>query len=146
MRRPTWQLEWNDEMSVGIPEIDEEHKKFITLINDLNRSITEGRKQTEIKERLKFIVDDAAQHFAHEEKLFREREYPDAASHALTHTEALKALKKIQQAFIPHGLDSEWVDAGLFIKSILINHILTEDMKYAHYFESVKKDAKKEGR
>jgi hypothetical protein len=30
-KRPTWTMTWNDGMSVGIPEIDEEHKQFIRL-------------------------------------------------------------------------------------------------------------------
>ena len=136
MKRPTWQLQWDDGMSVGIPEIDEDHKQFLLLINELNRSITEGRKQTEIKQRLKFIVDDAARHFQREEKFFQEMQFPDAASHALVHGQVLKALRRIQDSFIPYGLDAEWVDAGLFIKSILLSHIFTEDMKYAVYFKS----------
>jgi hemerythrin len=140
MKRPTWQLQWDEGMSVGIPEIDEDHKQFLVLINELNRSITEGRKQTEIKERLVFIVRDAARHFQREEELFQEWQYPDAASHALVHAQALRALKRIQDSFIPYGLDTEWVDAGLFIKSILLSHIFTEDMKYAVYFKSRSED------
>jgi hemerythrin-like metal-binding protein len=140
MKRPTWQLQWDDGMSVGIPEIDEDHKRFLVLINELNRSITEGRKQTEIKERLVFIVEDAARHFQREEELFQEMQYPDAKSHALVHAQALQALKRIQDSFIPYGLDTEWVDAGLFIKSILLSHIFTEDMKYAVYFKSKSED------
>jgi hemerythrin len=88
MKRPTWQLQWDEGMSVGIPEIDEDHKQFLLLINELNRSITEGRKQAEIKQRLKFIVDDAARHFQREEKLFHEMQFPDAAGHALVHEES----------------------------------------------------------
>jgi hemerythrin len=141
MKRPTWQLQWDEGMSVGIPEIDDDHKQFLLLINELNRSITEGRKQAEIKERLVFIVEDAARHFQREEKLFQERQYPDAASHALIHAQALQALRRIQDSFIPYDLDSEWVDAGLFIKSILLSHIFTEDMKYAIYFKSRQEDA-----
>ena len=136
MKRPTWQLEWKEEMSVGIPEIDRDHKQFISLINELNRSITEGRKQAEIKERLQFIVEDATRHFRQEERFLLEWGYPDIESHTLSHTLALKALQRIQEAFIPYGLDSEWVDAGLLLKSILISHILTEDMKYADYYRS----------
>ena len=137
MKKPSWMLVWNDDMSVGIREIDEDHKQFIFLINELNRSITEGMPAADIKNKLQLIVDDAERHFGEEEKLFKEWRYPDTEIHARIHVEALKALRDIKAKFIPYGLDSEWVDAGLMIKSILISHILTEDMKYADYFQSM---------
>lgn len=136
MTTPTWKFEWNDGMSVGIPEIDAEHKNFVRLINDLNLSIAEGKEQAEIRNRLQRIVDDAIDHFEHEEQLFQSWNYPDAEGHALAHTGVMQALLKIQEAFIPHGNDAEWVDAGLLIKSLLVNHILTEDSKYANFLKS----------
>jgi len=32
-------INWNDELSVGVSSIDEEHKKLIGLINDFYRDI-----------------------------------------------------------------------------------------------------------
>ncbi len=136
MRRPTYTITWVDEMSVGIPEIDEDHKHFISLMNELNRSITQGNAPTEIKQRLQVIIDDAVQHFAHEERLFKEWQYPDVSSHAKIHAHTLKELNAIMGEFVPYGLDSAWVEAGTRIKSILINHILTEDMKYAEFYRN----------
>jgi hemerythrin-like metal-binding protein len=138
MKRPTWQLTWNDDMSVGIPEIDEDHKQFIVLINDLNRSMTEGMRPEEIKNKLQLVLDDTDRHFGHEEKLLRERLYPDADAHAKIHAQALKVLQTIKEKFIPYGLDSGWLNAGLMIKGILVDHILTEDMKYAEYYRNSK--------
>lgn len=138
MKKPQWKLEWNDGMSVGIPEIDEDHKRFIFLINELNLSITERMKATEIKKRLQDVIEDANQHFEQEEKFFRERQYPNAEGHAISHNIVKNTLKRIQDSFMPYGLDAEWVDAALVIKQILINHILTEDMQYADFFATIK--------
>ena len=138
MKKPKWNLEWNDGMSVGIPEIDEDHKRFILLIDELNLSITERMKATEIKRRLQHVIEDANQHFEQEEKFFREWGYPNAEGHASSHNNVRNTLKKIQDSFIPYGLEAEWLDAALIIKQILISHILTEDMQYADYFKSIK--------
>ncbi len=135
MKRPTWNLEWNDGMSVGIPDIDEDHKRFILLINGLNRSMMDRMTPVEIKKRLQQIVDDAAQHFDKEEKLFKEWRYPDVDNHASMHAQTLKTLQTIMADFIPYGADSGWIDAGLKIKNILTNHIQT-DMKYADFYRS----------
>jgi len=135
MRKPTWTITWNDGMSVGIPEIDEDHKHFISQIHEFNKSITGRMDPAEIKNRLQLIVDDAKRHFEREERLFKERLYPDTDSHARLHAHELKTLQSIMQDFIPYGADSGWVDAGLRIKDILIQHILT-DMKYANFYRN----------
>jgi hemerythrin-like metal-binding protein len=95
-------------------------------------------KATEIKRRLQHVIEDANQHFEQEEKFFREWGYPNAESHASSHNNVRNTLKKIQDSFIPYGLEAEWLDAALIIKQILISHILTEDMQYADYFKSIK--------
>ncbi|GEM_PF-578464 len=136
MRRPTLQLTWDEEMSVGIPEIDEDHQRFIVLINKLNCSITEGKAPSEIKQILKLIVDDAVFHFANEEVLFNKWQYPDAEAHANMHAKVVGAFKELQKHFIPYGNDSDWMDAGMKMKNILVDHILEEDMKYADYYRN----------
>jgi hemerythrin-like metal-binding protein len=120
-------------MSVGIPVIDEDHKNFITLIHDLNQSITNRMTSDEIKKRLQFIVDDAERHFAIEERLFKEWNYPNTDAHANIHVYALIAIKNIMGDFVPYGHDSGWVNAGLRIRDILMEHIQNEDMKYAEF-------------
>ena len=138
MKKPKWSLEWNDGMSVGIPEIDEDHKRFILLIDELNHSITERKSSTEIQRRLQHVIEDANRHFEQEEKFFRDRQYPNVEGHVRSHNNVRNTLKKIQDSFIPYGLEAEWLDAALVIKQILITHILTEDMQYADYFKSHK--------
>lgn len=136
MRRPTWTIAWNEGMSVGIPEIDEDHKHFIFLINEFNRSITEQRDSQEIKNKLQLITQSTARHFTHEEILFNNWQYPDIEVHAGIHAHILKAIQDIMEQFTPYGFDSGWIDAGLRIKVLLLDHILTEDMKYAQFYRN----------
>lgn len=133
MAAPLWRIEWHDGMSVGIPEIDEDHKRFASLINELNRSILDRRGLDEIKDRLQSVMDDAALHFAHEERLFRLWRYPDAEAHADQHARALAAFQEIMKRFVVYGLESEWIQAGLEVKDLLITHLMNEDMKYAQF-------------
>jgi hemerythrin-like metal-binding protein len=125
-------------MSVGIPEVDEDHKHFIVLINDLNRSIADRMDPAEIQNRMQLIIDDAVLHFAKEEKLFFEWKYPNTASHANIHAQVMTKLQDLKQHFKPYGNDSGWMDAGMQIKHLLIDHIQQEDMKYAEYFQNTR--------
>lgn len=68
----SWRLEWTDELSVSIPEIDAEHQRFIQLVNELNEAIVRRMDVAVIKKCMQAILDDAVTHFPHEEVLFKE--------------------------------------------------------------------------
>lgn len=142
MLTQVWKLEWSDEMSVGIDEIDAEHRHFIKLINDLNRAILDRMDLTEIRHRMQLILDDATQHFAHEEALFATGHYPDADKHAERHREAITAFRRIMARLSDKHTQSEWIEAGLKVKQILVGHLVTEDMKYLDFFKLSHKQAR----
>lgn len=144
MEPRTWKIEWNDSMSVGIPEIDEDHKRFVFLIDELNRAIAGQMDLSEVKKRLQRLIDDAEQHFSHEEKLFKQWKYPDAKDHAKKHENVLKSLQAVMDKFISYDFQSEWIDAGIEVKDILITHLLTEDMKYAEFYRNARKAHEKQ--
>lgn len=130
---PPWRLEWSDALGVCIPEIDAEHRHFIQLVNQLNAAIIARLDLKEIKSCMQAILDDAAAHFAHEEALFREWGYPLASEHAQRHVQITHALREIMGHFNRGEIDYEWIEAGLKVKETLIEHLLTEDMKYRDF-------------
>jgi hemerythrin len=145
MEPPLWKLEWNEEMSVGIPEIDHDHKRFIFLVDELNRAIVDRMSLEEIRVRMQIIVDDALTHFAREEKLFGEWHYPEAEEHSMKHKNTVLTLQALQEKFVDYGLPAEWITVGLEVKDVLIKHLLIEDMKYAEYFRKTGKTAPQPG-
>jgi hemerythrin len=136
MKKPTWLLAWDDEMSVGISELDDDQKHMFSLINDFNRSIAQGMKPEEIKNRLQLLIDDAVQHCQREEELLREWNYPGASDHALAHKHIREELQRMKDMFVPYDQDSSWLNTGQSIKNMLINHCLVEDMKFISYYKS----------
>ncbi len=132
----TWKIEWDDRLSMGIPEIDADHKRFILLTAELNRAIVDRMEPEEIRRRLRAILEDTAAHFVREEKLLREWHYPDAEAHARKHRAVEKALAALQDRLVNYGLPAEWITVGLEVKEILFNHLLTEDIKYAEYYHN----------
>lgn len=134
-----WEIAWSDGLSVGIPEIDEEHRRFIGLVNELNGAIAGRQPKARVERLLDDIVADARNHFAHEERLLAERSYPGAKQHAAVHAGLL-----IQITAAIHDVqDSEWsrfwIETGLAVKNVLIDHLLHEDMRYRDYFFPTRK-------
>lgn len=127
--KPIWRLDWNESLSMYIPEIDAEHQRFIQLVNELNEAIIGRMNKKEIKSRMRAILDDAAMHFAHEEAVFKEWGYPDAEEHAQIISFLNEIMESVDHGKMAHG----WLEAGLEMKQVLIQHILNEDMKYRDY-------------
>jgi len=130
---PISRMDWNESLSMYIPEIDAEHQHFIRLVNELNEAIIVRMNKKEIKNRMRAVLDDAAMHFAHEEAVLKEWGYPDAEEHAQKHAQITAFLNEIMKG-INHGrMEHGWLEAGLEIKKVLIQHLLNEDMKYRDY-------------
>ena len=132
----TWRMEWNEQLSVNVPEIDAEHRHFIGLVNELNEAIITRMSLEVIQNRMQLVIDDAVKHFSHEELLFIQWGYPEAEIHAKRHAQILIAMNQIMEVFQRGGLEYEWIEAGLNVKKALIEHLLTEDMKYRDYYKN----------
>lgn len=131
--KPIWWLDWNENLSMYIPEIDVEHQHFIRLVNELNEAIIARLNKKKIKSRMRAILDDAAMHFAHEEAAFKEWGYPDAEQHAQKHAQIIFFLNEVMEGIDRGRIEHGWLEAGLEMKQVLIQHILNDDMKYRDY-------------
>lgn len=136
-------VEWTDELSVGIEEIDEQHKLLVNLINrlfeqtvvqkaDNNKEIMEGILQE--------LIEYTVIHFAVEESLFRIFHYPGTESHTKHHDD-LKAQVVEIQSKVKKGEVTINVELLMFLKRWLEHHILYEDKLYGPFFlaQGVKK-------
>jgi hemerythrin len=123
-------LKWSEALSVGIPEIDSEHRAFIAIINELNRAMAVRAPREEVKRIMALLLEDAHVHFGHEQQLFERYGYPGAVEHAQSHGRITKQLAAIASELARVEFDREWIALDLEIKAILVNHMVKEDMRY----------------
>jgi len=135
MNEDVWQVVWDDSLSLGIPEIDEDHRRFISLIDDLNHAIMSRQEKPEIERALKFVVADAKDHFEHEEQLLYRYRYPEVSHHAELHAELTLQLRGVMDAFNSSERSYEWIENALRIKKLVVEHLLDEDMKYRDFLQ-----------
>ncbi len=126
-------VEWNEKLSVGIEEIDEQHKVLVKLLNDLYGAIIQKNDAVVIDNILAELVQYTVVHFAVEESLMRIFDYPQYDEHRKHHlaltTQVLDIQKKVKAR-------EETVSMDLlnFLRSWLTNHIMIEDKHYGPYF------------
>lgn len=126
---------WSENLSVGIPEIDEQHKVLVGLLNDLHFAISSHRGSAECRGILDRLAEYTRVHFAVEESLMRILDYPDFENHKHEH-EALLG----QVVELLHKLDAGKASISFellhFLKAWLTKHILGSDAQYGTYFHS----------
>jgi hemerythrin-like metal-binding protein len=121
-------IQWKDEYSVGVAELDEQHKGLVVLINRLTE---EGHRPERIKSALDALDRYAKEHFRAEEALMRSCHYEDLDEHQKQHEafeEWLQALKMVYSFSTTPDFFADTVNT--FLRHWLINHILKTDMAY----------------
>jgi len=88
-------LEWHDGYSIGIAEVDHEHRELIGLINALHASLGADRSDARVDAFLGEVLSDISAHFALEEKVMRARGYDALAQHKADHERLLDELREL---------------------------------------------------
>jgi len=128
-------VEWKDDYSVGIDSIDQQHKKLLNLINQLQTAVDYSTGEQFEQEALDELVDYTKTHFTYEEGLMRDNDYPDFEPHKAQHE---KMFKKVGEVLAEYEKDHDTAmsNAAEYLKDWLINHINGTDKEYSSYLIS----------
>ena len=119
-------LVWSKILSVGVDEIDEDHRKLIQIFNILNHAVAEGDSPEYLAATLEELINCTVWHFSHEERLMLKHRYPETAQHKAEHRELIQTAKELQQGLLQAG--KPMVDQQVeFLERWLTEHILTAD-------------------
>ncbi len=123
-------LIWNEGMSVGIKAIDDDHKQIITILAKLT-SAQYGKISTpEVELIFTELGDYVSKHFAREEALFEQIDYPSLAEHTASHQAFIDKLPQLKQQWLTQDSITTIENISMFLHQWIINHILVEDLEY----------------
>lgn len=125
-------VEWKDEYSVGIDSIDQQHKRLLNLINQLQTAVDYSTGEEFEREALDELVDYTKTHFTYEEGLMEQNDYPDFVPHKAQHEKMIKEVEKVLSVY-EEDHDTAMSNAANFLKDWLINHINGTDKEYSSY-------------
>jgi hemerythrin len=124
---------WTGDLSVGVQEIDEQHKELVGLLNDLHKAVVEHHGSEACAEILQRLADYTRIHFAVEESLMRILAYPEFERHKGEH-DALTAQVVQLQSKLARGQAAITFELLHFLKVWLTKHIQESDRRYGAYF------------
>lgn len=125
-------VEWKDDYSVGIDSIDQQHKKLLNLINQLQTAVDYSTGEQFEREALDELVDYTKTHFTYEEGLMRDNDYPDFEPHKAQHEKMFEKVKEVLAEY-EQDQDTAMANAAEYLKDWLINHINGTDKEYSSY-------------
>lgn len=128
-------IDWTDDLSVGIEEIDEQHKILVGLLNRLYQAIITRTDNSVMNEILHELTEYTVVHFAVEESLMRIFDYPDYEEHKHHHQELTQQVFELKNK-VKSGKTSVSMEVLNFLRHWLTNHIQMEDKRYSPFFLS----------
>ncbi|MBP1777855.1 MAG: hypothetical protein H6Q86_3866 [candidate division NC10 bacterium] len=127
---------WGRVLSVGVDEIDEDHRKLVNIFNILKHSVMERESPDYLAAVLEELLNCTVWHFSHEERLMLKYRYEGIDEHKADHQELIKSAKELQREILQ--ADKPLADEHIeFLERWLTEHILTADMRLGSYLSQM---------
>jgi hemerythrin-like metal-binding protein len=123
---------WDNIYSVGVTSIDNQHRRLFDIANRFHAAYINRDGRPVLTAIFKELVNYTATHFADEEQLMREHNFPDYPEHKAQHDKLVRLVLVYQEQFERGDADIEQ-RAMNFIKTWLNGHILGTDRNYRPY-------------
>ena len=123
---------WKDAYSVGVPEIDAQHRRLFSLADELNTAMNSGKGKDVLDAVLQNLITYTKTHFAAEERLMLSCGYRELAVHKAQHDEMTKKVLELQKEF-KAGKLLITIEVMEFLSTWLRQHIGGSDRKYVPY-------------
>jgi hemerythrin len=136
-------IEWNESYSVGVSELDEQHKKLFRLINTMFKAEDLSANSKIMIDSLTEMSKYASVHFETEERYLSECKYPELENHIRTHDIFRKKVDEFRSAQTTQSKNMS-SDMTRFLLEWLVNHIMFCDKKYMPYISRKPTDSSRQ--
>lgn len=128
-------IKWQKKYSVGIPEIDFQHRFFFLLIERLESLINKGCDKLHISNLMNELAQYAVFHFTSEENRMLITNYENIYLHKMSHIDLIQKLNVVKARYDYFGTGIDTIVP--FLTEWLINHTISEDLKLAQHMKQL---------
>lgn len=123
-------IEWKNDYSISVEEIDEQHKKLFEIANRAynllkNEFVTD--KYDQIADIFAELLDYTEYHFGFEEKYMASIGYKKFLSHKVIHDDFVEKVKSVDLKQVDEDQDKYLMDLLDFVANWISDHILIQD-------------------
>ena len=126
-------MEWKNEYSSGIVEIDNQHKQLLRLLSIVDDEVKGDHRWPRIHDSIIDVINFARFHFQFEEALMRLYGFPDYEKHCKVHQQIIVQAENL----VANTLDNiPQDDVVSFFVNWQVAHTKKEDQAFARYILS----------
>jgi hemerythrin len=130
-------IEWQDDFTVGVKELDDQHRSLLNTINTLLEDQRDKYEATKFLPALSSLIHYAYTHFATEERYLIQAHFPNLKQHVLEHIDFI--MKTLSLALrIETSRDESRKELLLYLKEWYSSHVLGTDRQYIPFLASKK--------
>jgi len=124
-------ISWHPSLEIGIQVIDEQHRHFVGLVNQLLEGMEQGRGSEAVRPLAAALAQYANAHFTTEEAAMATHGYPEAKAHRAQHDDYRARVAALAEANRQGQTGSELVIRyGHLLQQWLRDHIASEDRQF----------------
>ncbi|MGB9852179.1 MAG: bacteriohemerythrin [Candidatus Kapaibacteriota bacterium] len=125
-------IEWNDNYSVGVSIIDNQHKQLIRIINELHEGMGTGKGKDVLGKVLFELIQYVNTHFKTEEEYMKKYGYNEYEAHRYEHEKLTDEVKRFHEDF-KSGKAILSIQIMNFLRNWLMDHIIVKDKKFGKF-------------
>ena len=126
---------WNEGLSIGVKTLDDDHKKFLEIINSFSEAIEQEATSDVFETMFSDLEEYVIIHFQKEEVLLKKCRYEGLSEHQQQHKFYTNQISELKEKFFSANNYSDSKDICYLLTDWLINHIVNEDMKLVEIFQ-----------
>ena len=129
-------FEWTDELSVGVEEIDKQHKELILLDHKLFDMVNRKDNLRQVGMAIDFLREYIIEHFQLEERYMEKYDYPDREKHKGQHQEFINDFKTYENIYYENIVEPHMVlELKILIYNWLVRHVAKTDKDMGTFFK-----------
>ncbi len=126
---------WYNKYNIQIPEMDDQHKRLVKLINEFKEAVDQQKGNKELLKLVKNLINYSSYHFQAEERYFTDYKYKGKTAHEKEHQDLNKHLIGIQKQ-IQGGNIEKAIGLLARFKESLLAHFTGSDVRYVELFRA----------
>lgn len=131
-------ITWREDLSVGVAQIDDQHKELLTRFDQLLVSCKQGKGRDEVMHLMDFLDEYVISHFGDEEDLQKKSDFPDYVAHRREHEAFIGRIAELKKRMrADGGIQIDIVlDTNKLLLDWLIQHISVRDREVGRHLKS----------
>lgn len=131
-------VEWHEGLSVGIDEIDGQHKALFNAVNAFLDSVETSKNVDDVAVVITFLEEYVGVHFDTEERAMKKHDYPLYDEHVEQHRYFSDTVSYLKEKYLEWGWGTTSTLKVMLQRKLvdwLLSHVSVEDKKLGAYLQ-----------